>query len=162
MTPRIVKQAAWMNTVPAVILNIQRQPGANIITVVDKVKALLPRLQSSLPGLGEGRRADGSHHHDSGFGAGRGVRTAADDRAGGDGHLSVPAQSVGDDHPQRRGSALAGRNLRRDVSARLQPQQPHPDGADDLDRFRRRRRDRDDREHRALYRGRRDAARGRA
>ena len=39
-----------MNTVPAVILNIQRQPGANIITVVDKVKALLPRLQSALPG----------------------------------------------------------------------------------------------------------------
>ena len=44
-----VKQAAWMNTVPAVILNVQRQPGANIITVVDKVKALLPRLRSSLP-----------------------------------------------------------------------------------------------------------------
>ena len=39
-----------MNSVPAVILNVQRQPGANIITVVDKVKALLPRLQSSLPG----------------------------------------------------------------------------------------------------------------
>jgi len=45
-----VKQAAWMNTVPAVILNVQRQPGANIITVVDKVKALLPRLQTALPG----------------------------------------------------------------------------------------------------------------
>ncbi len=45
-----VKEAAWMNTVPAVILNVQRQPGANIIAVVDKVKALLPRLQSSLPG----------------------------------------------------------------------------------------------------------------
>jgi len=44
-----VKQAAWMNTVPAVILNVQRQPGANIITVVDKVKALLPRLRNSLP-----------------------------------------------------------------------------------------------------------------
>jgi multidrug efflux pump len=44
-----LKQAAWMNTVPAVILNIQRQPGANIITVVDKVKALLPRLQTALP-----------------------------------------------------------------------------------------------------------------
>ena len=104
--------------------------------------------------IGEGRRADGSHHYDSGFGAGRRVRTAAHDCAGGDGHLSVPAQSVGDDHPERRGSALAGRNLRRDVPARLQPQQPHPDGADDLDRFRGRRRDRDDREHRALYRGR--------
>ena len=47
--PENVKQAAWMNSVPAVILNIQRQPGANIITVVDRIKALLPRLQASLP-----------------------------------------------------------------------------------------------------------------
>jgi multidrug efflux pump len=44
-----VKQAAWMNLTPAVILNVQRQPGANIIAVVDRVKALLPRLQTSLP-----------------------------------------------------------------------------------------------------------------
>ena len=44
-----VKEAAWMNTVPAVILNIQRQPGANIIEVVDSVKHLLPSLQASLP-----------------------------------------------------------------------------------------------------------------
>ncbi len=44
-----VKQAAWMDTAPAVILNVQRQPGANIIAVVDRIKALLPRLQSSLP-----------------------------------------------------------------------------------------------------------------
>ena len=44
-----VKQAAWMNTVPAVILNIQRQPGANIISVVDRVTRLLPQLTSSLP-----------------------------------------------------------------------------------------------------------------
>ena len=44
-----VRQAAWMNTDPAVILNIQRQPGANIIEVVDRIKALLPQLQESLP-----------------------------------------------------------------------------------------------------------------
>ncbi|MBF6567528.1 MAG: MdtB/MuxB family multidrug efflux RND transporter permease subunit [Candidatus Binataceae bacterium] len=44
-----VNQAAWMNDVPAVIVNIERQPGANIITVVDRVKALLPRLQGTLP-----------------------------------------------------------------------------------------------------------------
>jgi len=44
-----LKQAAWMNTTPAVILNIRRQPGANIIAVVDRVKALLPQLQASLP-----------------------------------------------------------------------------------------------------------------
>jgi multidrug efflux pump len=42
-------QAAWMNRQPAVILNIQRQPGTNIIGVADRVKALLPRLQASLP-----------------------------------------------------------------------------------------------------------------
>ena len=44
-----VKQAAWMNDTPAVIVNIQRQPGANIIQVVDRIKALLPLLQTSLP-----------------------------------------------------------------------------------------------------------------
>jgi multidrug efflux pump len=44
-----VKAAAWMNTTPAVILNVQRQPGANIIAVVDRIKALMPRLQASLP-----------------------------------------------------------------------------------------------------------------
>src|SRR6266853_467135 len=38
-----------MNDVPAVIVNIQRQPGANIIQVVDSIKALLPQLQSTLP-----------------------------------------------------------------------------------------------------------------
>ena len=44
-----VKLAAWMNLTPAVILNIQRQPGANIIDVVDRIKALLPGLTSTLP-----------------------------------------------------------------------------------------------------------------
>ncbi|MDR3720456.1 MAG: multidrug efflux RND transporter permease subunit [Candidatus Acidoferrales bacterium] len=42
-------QAAWMNAKPAVILNIQRQPGTNIIGVADSIKKLLPRLQGSLP-----------------------------------------------------------------------------------------------------------------
>src|SRR5579862_9880919 len=44
-----LRQAAWMNDVPAVILNIQRQPGANIISVVDVIKKLLPQLTTSLP-----------------------------------------------------------------------------------------------------------------
>ncbi len=43
------REAAWMNLTPAVIVNIQRQPGANIIEVVDRVQALLPQLQTSLP-----------------------------------------------------------------------------------------------------------------
>jgi multidrug efflux pump len=40
---------AWMNRTPAVILNIQRQPGANVIQVVDRISALLPKLQASMP-----------------------------------------------------------------------------------------------------------------
>jgi multidrug efflux pump len=43
------RQAAWTNRAPAVLLNIQRQPGANIIAVVDRVKELLPQLRASLP-----------------------------------------------------------------------------------------------------------------
>ena len=44
-----VRQAAWMNDVPAVIVNIRRQPGANIIQVVDSIQALLPQLKTTLP-----------------------------------------------------------------------------------------------------------------
>jgi multidrug efflux pump len=42
-------QAAWMNQTPAVILNVQRQSGANTISVVKSIKALLPRLEANLP-----------------------------------------------------------------------------------------------------------------
>jgi multidrug efflux pump len=44
-----LKLAAWMNQVPAVIVNIQRQPGANIIAVVDRITTLLPQLRASMP-----------------------------------------------------------------------------------------------------------------
>jgi len=44
-----IMQAAWMNQTPAVIVNIQRQPGANIISVSDRITALLPQLQHSMP-----------------------------------------------------------------------------------------------------------------
>jgi multidrug efflux pump len=43
------KLAAWMNYTPAVILNIQRQPGANTITVVESIEKLLPQLETTLP-----------------------------------------------------------------------------------------------------------------
>jgi multidrug efflux pump len=41
--------AAWVNTTPAVVLNIQRQPGANTIQVVNSIQALLPQLEATLP-----------------------------------------------------------------------------------------------------------------
>src|ERR1700742_1151649 len=43
------RQAAWMNQTPAVILNVQRQPGANTISVVRSIQLLMPQLQSNLP-----------------------------------------------------------------------------------------------------------------
>jgi multidrug efflux pump len=42
-------QAAWMNQTPAVIVNVQRQPGANTINVVKSIKTLLPQLEANLP-----------------------------------------------------------------------------------------------------------------
>src|SRR5580693_376080 len=42
------KQRAWVNSTPAIILNIQRQPGTNIIEVVNTIQALLPQMQASL------------------------------------------------------------------------------------------------------------------
>ncbi|MGH8301698.1 MAG: efflux RND transporter permease subunit, partial [Steroidobacteraceae bacterium] len=41
--------ASWVNNVPAVLVNVQRQPGANVIQVVNSVQALLPQLRASLP-----------------------------------------------------------------------------------------------------------------
>jgi multidrug efflux pump len=44
------RQAAWTDSTPSILLNIQRQPGANVIQVVDRVQQLLPKLRASLPG----------------------------------------------------------------------------------------------------------------
>jgi multidrug efflux pump len=43
------KLGGWMNSVPALILNVQRQPGANVVDVVNRVEALLPSLQADMP-----------------------------------------------------------------------------------------------------------------
>jgi multidrug efflux pump len=49
IAPENSRLSAWMNTTPALIVNIQRQPGANVIEVVDRIKAILPTLTASLP-----------------------------------------------------------------------------------------------------------------
>ena len=69
-----------MNLTPAVIVNIQRQPGANIISVVDRIKKLLPQLQASLPTAVKVQILTDRTHDDSRFGQGCGVRTDADHR----------------------------------------------------------------------------------
>ncbi len=49
IAPENGRLSAWMDTTPALIVNIQRQPGANVIQVVDRIKAVLPSLRESLP-----------------------------------------------------------------------------------------------------------------
>src|SRR5690606_20719548 len=44
-----VRQAAWAGGQPAILLNVQRQPGANVIDVVDRIRAMLPQAQAALP-----------------------------------------------------------------------------------------------------------------
>ncbi|MDN5843005.1 MAG: multidrug efflux RND transporter permease subunit [Alcaligenaceae bacterium] len=57
-----VHQAAWFGRTPAILLNIQRQPGANVIDVVSRVEALLPALKQSLPtGVDVAVAADRTH-----------------------------------------------------------------------------------------------------
>ncbi|WP_114153224.1 MdtB/MuxB family multidrug efflux RND transporter permease subunit [Chromobacterium haemolyticum] len=45
-----IRLAAWAGATPAIILNVQRQPGANVIQVADRIKSLLPQLSDTLPG----------------------------------------------------------------------------------------------------------------
>lgn len=51
--PENAWQAAWVNGKPGLVLNVQRQPGANVIQVVDRIHELLPDLQKSLPGAAQ-------------------------------------------------------------------------------------------------------------
>ena len=134
--PENTYQAAWMNTTPAVILNIQRQPGANIIKVADSIKLRLQQLAGEPAGVGQDHGADRPHQHHPGQRRRRPVRADADHRAGGDGDLPVPAHAGGDHHSQHRRAAFAGWYLRRDVSAGLLARQPVTDGVDHLDRLR--------------------------
>ena len=159
IAPENSRLKAWMNTTPALIVNIQRQPGANVIQVVDSIKKILPSLSQSLPAGDHGQAADRSHDHHPRLGRGRRVRAFARRRPCGDGHLPVPAQHPGDDHPEPVGAAVADRGAGDHVPGRLQPRQSVADGADHRHRLRRRRRDRGDREHRPLSRGRRQPLR---
>jgi multidrug efflux pump subunit AcrB len=47
--PENTKLAAWANRTPAILLNVQRQPGANVIATVNRINAMLPQLEASIP-----------------------------------------------------------------------------------------------------------------
>ena len=125
---------AWVNETPALVLNIQRQPGTNIIGVVDTVTALLPQIRSSLPqGVQLQVITD---------------RTTTIRASVRDVSLMLTIALVvmvifmflrslsRIDHSRYRGAAFAGGHLRRHVRARVQPRQPIAHGPDDFDGFR--------------------------
>ncbi len=62
--PENTKLGAWANLTPAIIVNVQRQPGANIIQVVDRINALLPQLRATLPQRARHRRSGRPHRDD--------------------------------------------------------------------------------------------------
>ena len=112
------RQAAWVNETQAVLLNVQRQPGANIISVVDSITKLLPQLKASLP-----QAVDVNVITDRTTT----IRASVEDvqfelmltvGAGRDGDFPLP-QSCRDGHPQHCGPAFHCRDVRRDVPARV-------------------------------------------
>ncbi len=123
-----------MNLTPAVIVNIQRQPGANIISVVDRIKKLLPRLQASLPSAVKMQILTDRT---------KTIRASVKDV---EFELMLTIVLVviviffflrnlsRHHHSQRRGSALDRWHVWRDVPAWLQPEQSDADGADHLNR----------------------------
>ena len=60
-----IRNAGLSNGKPAVLLIVFRQPGANIIETVDRVQAVMPQLQASIPPAHESARGHGPHHHHS-------------------------------------------------------------------------------------------------
>jgi multidrug efflux pump len=121
-------QAAWKNTTPAIILNVQRQPGANTIAVVDNITKLLPSPN---------HHPDRPDRHHPRFRVGCAIRVDVDHRAGRRRDLCLSPQHRRDFHRGRGRSSLVGRHLCRHVPVRLQPRQSFADGSDDLDRIRR-------------------------
>ena len=150
-------QAAWMGRAgvngaapelhPAVIVNIQRQPGANIIGVVDSIQELLPRLQATLPGsvklqiLTDRTSTIRASVKDVQFELMLTIGTRHPC------HLPVPALVARHHHPVHRGSAVHHRHLWRHVPARLLAEQPVSHGAHHLHRLCGGRRHRDGGEH---------------
>ena len=160
--PQDTKQAAWADGKRSVFLVIFKQPGANVIDDREQDHGRAAAHQGLDAAVDRHLHVERPHADDPRLRARRAVHAAAHRRARGDGDLHLSAQSMGDDHPERRGAAGAARRLRADVGRRLQSRQSVADGADDFGRLCRRRRDRDAREHHPLHRRGRGAVRGRA
>ena len=128
-----LRNAGLANGKPAVLIILYRQPGANIISTVDLVKALMPQLRASVsPAIDIGLAVDRSITIRTSL---RDVERTLDPcRAAGDRRgICLPAEPARNAGAGRGGLGLADRDLRRDVSVRLQSRQSLADGADGRD-----------------------------
>ena len=134
--PENLFTGAWDNDKRAVLLIVFKQPGANVIETVDRVKVALPRLQAVIPPaisvdlVSDRTETIRASVHDVEFTLGITVA------AGGAGHSVVPAQCARHRDPRAGRAAVAARGARRHVSLRLQPRQHLVDGAHHLGGFR--------------------------
>ena len=133
--PENTKLGAWTDTTPAIILSVQRQPGANIIQVVNGIHAVAGAARHAAGGR-RPHHHQRPHRHHPRLGRRRGIRAGARGRPGGDRDLRVSAHAARHHHSKPVGAAVAGRHVRRHVSARLLARQSVPDGADHRHRFR--------------------------
>ncbi len=156
------KLGAWMNETPAIIMNIQRQPGRQRDFGGPEHQGPAAAIAGLAAVSDRPQHPDRPHRHHPRLGVGRRIRTDARDRAGGACDLRVPAQRPRHLDPESFGAAVAGRHARGDVPVRLQPGQSFADGTDDRHRLRRRRCHRRDRKYFPLHRRGRAAAAGRA
>ena len=131
-----LRNAGFFNGKESVLVIIFRQPGANILETVDRVKATLPQLKAAIPQAIDLNVTMDQSTVDPGFGTRRGKVAADFGGAGGAGGVRVPAQRADDDHSERGGAGFADRDVRHHVPVRVQPGQPLADGADDLDGIR--------------------------
>ena len=104
--------AGWYNKQRAIILAVQREPGANVIETVNRIQALLAAARSFDPAIDQAERRFRPHADHPRFGHRRAVHADADDRARGDGDLRVPAHLLGDHHTGHHHSARPDRHLR--------------------------------------------------
>ena len=131
-----IRMAGWVDGKPTVIVDIQRQPGANIIETAKPRQSAVAEAALDGSPLGQDRhphRPDGDH---SRLGAGCPVHACPGGGAGGHGDLCLPAEVLGHGDSQRGVAADGDRDVRHHEAGGVQPGQPFTDGPDHLHRVR--------------------------
>jgi hypothetical protein len=145
------KSEAWYDSTPAVVLAVQRQPGANTVEVVDNIKKLLPQFRAAIPA---------SVNLDILIDRSLVIRKSVSDVehtlfhrrvSRGHGHFCFSAEPFGDANSKSRAADVHHRHLRGDGAAQLQPRQSFAHGAHAVRRVRRGRRHRHARKYRAPH-----------